>query len=71
MGHIPSKSFMDSPTLPPPVVGTINLKVSLGAKEIRVSRMAKSVVVKLDSAYNTLFRQPKIHGFKAVPSLYH
>lgn len=38
------------------VIDTINLKVSLGAKETMVSRMAQFVVVKLGSVYNVLFR---------------
>lgn len=37
-----------------PIINTVNLKVSLGIRETRVSRMTQFEVVKVDSSYNAL-----------------
>lgn len=60
--------FTNTPTA---FASTINLKVSLGAKETRINKIAQFIVVTLDSAYNALFVWPTIHGFKVVSSSLH
>lgn len=53
-----------------PVVGTINLEVSLGERKGRVSRTTYFIVVNISSPFNGILGRPIIHGFKEVPSSY-
>lgn len=54
-----------------PLVGRINLRLSIGSKKRRAIHTTKFVVVNLESSLNGIIGRSSIHGFKVFPSSYH